>query len=136
MARRQKTKPKAKAKPRRRVRTSKSGLLLLPAERESLKRYYAEQPLSCPLGCGGRLERVRVQRAGSDGGRVLFDCQSCSLRYEMEIPPATRTERRKTREALEQGGEPECPRHGARQRLGRAGRELVCSLCGVLYAKM
>lgn len=133
---RQNQRPKQKQSSRnapRRVLTE-SGLLALPAERELLKRYYTGQALSCMLGCGGRLERVRVQRAEAGGGKVVFECQSCSLRYELGIPPATRTERRKVREALEEGQDPECPRHLPRQRLGRIARELVCPLCGVAYA--
>lgn len=115
---------------------TESGLLALPAERALLKRYYTGQALSCVLGCEGRLERVRVQRAEAGGGKVVFECQSCSLRYGLDIPPATRTERRKVREVLEEGRDPECPRHLPRQRLGRIARELVCPLCGVAYARV
>ncbi|MBI4539818.1 MAG: hypothetical protein HY704_09965 [Gemmatimonadetes bacterium] len=126
------------AKPRSTARRilGESGLIALAADRALLKRYYADQSLVCTVGCGGRLERVRVQRAGVEGGKALFECQSCSLRYELVVPKATRTERRKVKEALDDGREPECPRHGAGQRLGRIGRDLVCSLCGVAYGRV
>jgi len=122
-------------KSRRRL-FAKSGLILMPSEPAFLKRYYARESLSCTLSCGGRLEPVRVQMAGSEGGKALFECQSCSLRYEMEIPPATRTERRKVKEAIEDGKDPDCPRHGEGQRLLRVRSDLVCPLCGVAYARV
>jgi hypothetical protein len=57
------------------------------------------------------------------------------LRYEIEIPKATRTERQKVRNAMDEGEDPDCPRHGMGTRLVRAGRDLVCMACGVAYAR-
>ena len=53
----------------------------------------------------------------------------------MEIPKATRTERRKVKEILDAGDDPDCPRHGPGYRMVRAGKDVVCSLCGIPFAK-
>lgn len=73
----------------------------------------------------------------SEGGSALgiFECSASSLRYEVDIPKATRTERKKVREVIEEGDDPDCPRHGSGARLVRAGRDLVCMACGVSYAR-
>lgn len=107
----------------------------LPLENEKrlLKAFYAGQRLPSPMG--GFLEPLGVRPADGGGAVALFECSASSLRYELGIPKATRTERRKVREALGVGEDPDCPRHGPGCRLVRAGKDLVCPLCGIAYGK-
>lgn len=87
---------------------------------------------------GGLLEVVRIQpaRGEKEPGRVVFECLTSSLRYELAVPPATRAERDEVRGVQEEGKEPHCPRHGPPVRLLRAGALLVCPLCGVSYGRV
>jgi len=108
--------------------------LRLDNEKQLLKSFYAGQQLPSPMG--GFLELLRV-RAGEDGKSLaIFECSASSLRYAIEIPKATRTERKKVREVKKEGDDPDCPRHGEGTRLVRAGKDLVCPLCGVAYGKV
>lgn len=107
--------------------------LQLDNEKEVLKAYYGGQRIESPNG--GYLMLLGVRP--TDGGTALaiFECSASSLRYEVDVPKATRTERKKVREILDDGDDPDCPRHGPGQRLVRAGKDLVCTACGVAYAK-
>lgn len=99
-----------------------------------LKLYYAGQQVPSPNG--GYLMLLGI-RSGEDGNAIaVFECSASSLRYEIVIPKATRTERKKVREVLESGREPDCPRHGPGYRLVRQGKNLVCQACGVAYARV
>ena len=107
--------------------------LRLENEKQLLKHYYAGQRMESPNG--GYLMLLGL-RHGEDGDSVgIFGCSAFSLRYEIVIPKATRTERKKVKDALDDGEDPDCPRHGPGTRLVRAGRDLVCMACGVAYAK-
>ena len=98
-----------------------------------LKNFYAGQQIPSPNG--GYLIPLAT-RAGEKGAAlVLFECSSSSLRYQMEIPKATRTERKKVRDVIDSGEDPDCPRHGVGHRLVRAGKDLICSRCMVAFAK-
>lgn len=101
-------------------------------EKQVLKQYYAGQQIESPNG--GFLMLLGV-RPSEDGATAIFECSATSMRYEVQIPKATRTERKKVKEALDAGDDPDCPRHGPGTRLVRAGRDLVCSDCGVAYAR-
>jgi hypothetical protein len=101
-------------------------------EKQLLKHYYAGQQIESPNG--GFLMLLGV-RPTDDGAIAIFECSATSMRYEVAIPKATRTERKKVKEALDAGDDPDCPRHGPGTRLARAGRDLVCTSCGVAYAK-
>jgi len=98
-----------------------------------LKQYYAGQRMESPNGGFLMLLGIRPGEAGVAVG--MFECSASSLRYEIEIPKATRTERKKVREILDAGDDPDCPRHGVGFRLVRAGKDLVCTECGVTYAR-
>jgi len=98
-----------------------------------LKKYYAGQQIPSPNGGFLMLLGVRGIEDGSAIG--IFECSVSSLRYEVSIPKATRTERSKVKEVVDRAGEPDCPRHGAGTRLVRAGRDLVCRSCGIAYAR-
>ena len=102
--------------------------------RQLLKEYYAGQRMESPNGGFLILLGIRPQEGGKAVG--VFECSASSLRYEIVIPKATRTERKKVRDILQQGGDPDCPRHGPEFRLARAGKNLVCSRCGVAYARV
>jgi hypothetical protein len=108
-------------------------VLQLDNDTHLLKQYYAGHQMESPNG--GFLILLGV-RPGADGTAMgIFECSVSSLRYELVIPKATRTERRKVRDAIEAGEDPDCPRHGHGTRLVRAGKDLVCTACGVAYAK-
>ena len=102
--------------------------------RKLLKQYYAGQRMESLNGGFLILLGIRPQESGAAVG--VFECSVSSLRYEIVIPKATRTERKKVRDVLQQGGDPDCPRHGTDFRLVRAGKNLVCSDCGVAYARV
>ena len=102
--------------------------------RQLLKEYYAGQRMESPNGGFLILLGIRPQEGGKAVG--VFECSASSLRYEIVIPKATRTERKKVRDILQQGGDPDCPRHGPDFRLARAGKNLVCSRCGIAYARV
>jgi hypothetical protein len=108
-------------------------VLQLDNEKQLLKQYYAGNQIPSPNG--GFLILLGL-RAADDGSAVaILECSVSWLRYEVKIPKATRAERKKVKEILDAGEEPDCPRHGVGTRLTRAGRDLVCRSCGVAYAK-
>lgn len=109
------------------------GALQLDNEKQLLKQYYAGQRMESPNGGYLMLLGIRPLEGGSAVG--IFECSASSLRYEIEIPKATRTERKKVREVMDEGDDPDCPRHGQGSRLVRAGRDLVCMACGVAFAR-
>ncbi len=102
--------------------------------RQLLKEYYAGRRIESPNGGFLLLLGIRPQESGKAVG--VFECSASSLRYEIVIPKATRTERKKVRDVLQQGGDPNCPRHGPDFLLVRAAKNLVCSHCGVAYARV
>ncbi|HET9949636.1 MAG TPA: hypothetical protein VFQ22_11985 [Longimicrobiales bacterium] len=108
--------------------------LRLENEKQLLRKYYAGQRMESPNG--GYLMLLGI-RSGEGGSSVaIFECSASSLRYEIVIPKATRTERKKVKDALDAGQDPDCPRHGVGVRLVRAGRDLVCRECGISYARV
>jgi hypothetical protein len=108
--------------------------LYLDDEKQLLKHYYAGQQIESPNG--GFLMLLGVRSANDGTATAIFECSVSSLRYKVVVPKATRTERKKVKEALEAGEDPDCPRHGPGTRLVRAGREVVCTLCGITYGKV
>jgi len=75
-------------------------------------------------------------RSNADGSTTaLFECSASSLRYQMEVPKASRTERAHVKKTQGSGEDPDCPRHGPGHRLFRAGKDLVCPLCGIAFGK-
>lgn len=108
-------------------------VLQLDNDKQLLKRFYAGHQIDSPNG--GFLMLLGV-RGTDDGSAVaIFECSVSSLRYEMKIPKATRTERKAVKEVVDAGNDPDCPRHGYGVRLVRAGRDLVCVRCGIAYGK-
>lgn len=105
----------------------------LDNEKQLLKAYYAGKRMESPNG--GFLILLGVRALEGGVAIAIFECSASSLRYEMEIPKATRTERKQVRDALDEGDDPDCPRHGEGARLVRAGKDLVCPACGVAYAR-
>lgn len=108
-------------------------VLQLDNEKQLLKQYYAGQQMASPNG--GFLILLGVRSAADGSSVAIFECSVASLRYELPIPKATRTERKKVKEIVDAGDDPDCPRHGAGARLVRAGKDLVCTACGVAYAR-
>jgi len=108
-------------------------VLQLDSDKQLLKQFYAGHQIASPNG--GFLMLLGV-RATDDGSAVaIFECSVSSLRYEMKIPKATRTERKTVKDSVDAGDDPDCPRHGFGVRLVRAGRTLVCASCGIPYGK-
>ncbi|MEX2466120.1 MAG: hypothetical protein WD995_04375 [Gemmatimonadota bacterium] len=111
-----------------------SQVLQLDNQKQLLKQYYQGQQMESPNG--GFLMLLGVRPVEEGGAIAIFECSASSLRYELPIPKATRTERRKVKDALDAGKDPDCPRHGEGHRLVRAGKDLVCTACGVAYGKI
>jgi len=108
--------------------------LQLDNEEQLLKQYYSGQRVESPNGGFLMLLAVRGNENGS--ATAIFECNVSSLRYELPISKATRTERKKVRDVLKAGGDPSCPRHGDAYRLVRAAKEMVCPACGIGYANV
>jgi hypothetical protein len=98
-----------------------------------IKRYLAGETPTCPVGCGGIAEVVRVGTLEDGAGEVWIECLSCAQREKFVIPKATPAERDAANRAMEEIGEAMCPRHGRTVQLRRRGRDLVCPECGVLF---
>lgn len=107
--------------------------LKLKNTKQLLSAFYAGQRLDSPNG--GFLIPLAVTPREDGQAVALFECSASSLRYELVIPKATRTERKKVRDVMKEGDDPDCPRHGSGQRLVRVGKDLVCGLCGVAFAR-
>jgi hypothetical protein len=105
----------------------------LPTDKKLLKEYYDGGRLDSPMG--GQLDLLGVREGEEGEGKILFECNVSSLRFVLTIPKATRTEKKKVKDALAEHDEALCPRHGLRQRLVKAGKEWVCPLCGVSFGK-
>lgn len=108
----------------------------LPVKEEETLRllYYAGAQLPSPMG--GFLEVLHVQAEEDGSGIVIFECLSSSLRFRLPLKAATRTERKKVRDRIDAGMDPECPRHEEGHRLHRVGANFLCSACGVRYARV
>ena len=107
--------------------------LQLENEKKLLEKYYEGQRMESPAG--GFLMVLRVRPDDDGSATLLLECSASSLRYELRVPKATRTEKKKVKEQLAEGRDPACPRHGPNRTLTRAGRDLVCSACGISYGK-
>lgn len=107
--------------------------LQLDNEKQLLKQYYSGQQMESPNG--GFLMLLGIRSTDDGSAKGIFECSVSSLRYQIVIPKATRTERKKVKEVLDDGSDPDCPRHGSGARLVRAGRDFVCPACGVAYAR-
>jgi hypothetical protein len=103
-------------------------------QKQVLRQYYAGAQMDSPNGGFLMLLGIHPGDAGTAVG--LLECSVSSLRYQLVIPKATRTERKKIKVALDAGDDPDCPRHGPGVRLVRAGKNLVCNSCGVAYARV
>ena len=106
--------------------------LTLSDEDSLLRLYYDGGRLPSPSG--GFLMVLGVQPKDEGSGSILLECTSSSLRYQMNVPKATRSERKKVRAMIDEGGDPKCPRHQG-QFLVRIRHDLACASCGVRYAK-
>jgi len=108
--------------------------MVLVEDKSLMKSFYAGQQIPSPIE--GFLIPLGLRGNGSGGAVALFECSASSLRYQLEIPKATKAERAQVKEIQDAGGEPDCPRHGAGARLLRAGKDLVCPHCGIAYGKV
>jgi len=106
--------------------------LALADEDGLLSLYYDGGRLPSPSGGFLMVLGVRPEEEGS--GSILLECTSSSLRYHIRVPKATRSERKKVRDMIDVGADPQCPRHQG-QLLVRIRHDLACPRCGVRYAK-
>jgi hypothetical protein len=106
--------------------------LTLPDQDSLLRLYYEGGRLPSPSGGFLMVLGVRPEDEGS--GSILLECTTSSLRYQMSVPKATRSERKKVRAMIDEGSDPKCPRHQG-QFLVRIRHDLACANCGVRYAK-
>lgn len=111
-----------------------SNALRVDNEKELLRLHYAGQQIPSPNG--GFLLLLGIRSAEDKSAIGIFECSATSMRYEIPVPKATRTERKKVKDAVEDGEDPDCPRHGAGYRLVRAGKDLVCMHCGIPYGRV
>ena len=102
-------------------------------EKQVLKQYYAGAQMDSPNGGFFMLLGIRPGKGGT--AVALLECSVSSLRYQIVIPKATKAERKKVKDVLDAGDDPDCPRHGPGMRLVRAGKNFVCNSCGVAYAR-
>ena len=116
----------------RRVDAESDQGLTLPDVDSLLGLYYDGGRLPSPSGGFLMVLGVRPEDEGS--GLVLLECTSSSLRYRMSVPKATRSERKKVRDMIDEGSDPKCPRH-QEEFLMRIRHDLACPKCGVRYAK-
>jgi hypothetical protein len=112
---------------------AESGQRLSLADEDSLLCLYYDGG-RLPSPSGGFLMVLGVQPEADGSGSVFLECTSSSLQYRMSVPKATRAERKKVRDLIDEGRDPECPRHQA-QFLTRIRHDLACPKCGVRYAK-
>jgi hypothetical protein len=115
------------------VREGTAPAIPLSPDKETLKAFYSGQRLPSPLG--GHLELLAVREGDDGAGRAIFECSTSSLRFELVIKKATRTEKQKAKEAQADGSDPTCPRHGSERRLTRLGSDWFCPQCGVRYGR-
>ena len=109
------------------------GAVVLDADAQTLKRFYAGSRLESPMG--GFLDPIGV-RASDDGqGIALFECTTSSLRFTLTVPKATRRDKEKVKAQLDEGIDPYCPRHGFDTPLQRVGNQLACPRCGVAFRR-
>lgn len=111
-----------------------SNALQVDKPKELLKLYYAGQQIPSPNDGFLMLLGVRAQEDGS--ALALFECSVSSLRYQVVIPKATRTERKKVKDILDTDADSDCPRCGVGYRLVRSGKNFACLRCGVPFAKV
>jgi hypothetical protein len=114
------------------VKAERERGLSLPDEEGLLGPYYDGGRLPSPSG--GFLMVLGVLPEDDGSGLVLLECTASSLRYHMNVPKATRTERKKVRDMIAEGSDPQCPRHRG-ELLTRIRHNLACPRCGVRYAK-
>ena len=107
--------------------------LTLSDEGGLLGLYYEGGRLPSPSGGFLMVLGVRPEDEGS--GSILLECTSSSLRYQMRVPKATRSERKKVPDMIDEGIDPKCPRHEG-QLLTRIRHDLACPKCGVRYARV
>jgi len=109
-------------------------VLQLDDHKRLLKQYYAGHQMESPTG--GFLMMLGVRPVADGSALAIFECSASSLRYELPIPKATRTERKNVKDQLDARHDADCPRHGRGHELVRAGRDMVCTACGIPYAKV
>ena len=112
---------------------AKSGQRLSLSDEDSLLSLYYDGG-RMPPPSGGFLMVLGVHPEAEGSGSVLLECTSSSLQYRLTVPKATRAERKKVRDLIDEGGEPECPRHQG-ELLVRIRHDFACPRCGVRYAK-
>jgi len=113
--------------------TRRSGTDRAPLHDATLGRFYAGEPIPCPVGCGGNADVVRVGTSESGGGELWLECTSCAQRRRYDVPRAALAEKLTVSSALRARRTTCCPRHATPVALTPRGRQLVCPACGVVF---
>lgn len=95
--------------------------------------YCSGRQLPSPMG--GFLVALGVRSEPDGTSTVLFECQSSSLRYQLPIRKATRTEKSKVKAQVEEDLDPLCPRGDEGPNLVRRGNDWFCPRCNIKYGR-
>ena len=88
-----------------------------------------------PSPLGGFLVPLGVRAEVNGTSTVLFECQSSSLRYQLPIRVATRTEKAKVKGQIVEGLDPLCPRGDGGPVLVRRGFDWYCPRCNIKFGR-
>lgn len=104
------------------------------AEAKKMERLFCSGR-QVPSPMGGFLVPLGVKSEGDGTSTVLLECQSSSLRYQLPIRKATRTERSKVKDQIEEGLDPLCPRGEEGPSLTRRGNDWYCPRCNIKFGR-
>jgi len=88
-----------------------------------------------PSPMGGILIALGVRSEDDGTSTVLLECQSSSLRYQLPIRKATRTERTKVKGQVDEGLDPLCPRGEEGPSLVRRANDWYCPRCNIKFGR-
>lgn len=97
------------------------------------KLYCSGRQVPSPMG--GFLVPLGVKAEEDGSSTVLLECQSSSLRYQLPIRKATRTEKSHVKDQVSDDLEPMCPRGDGAPALVRRGSDWYCPHCNIKYGR-
>lgn len=103
-------------------------------EAKKMERLYCSDR-QVPSPMGGILVPLGVRGEADGTATVLFECQSSSLRYQLPIRKATRTEKSKVKAQTDEGLDPLCPRGEEGPSLVRRGNDWFCPRCNIKFGR-
>ncbi|MGI9626750.1 MAG: hypothetical protein ACR2QM_07940 [Longimicrobiales bacterium] len=104
------------------------------SEPKKMERLYCSgRQVPSPLG--GFLVPLGVKAEDDGTATVLLECQTSSLRYQLPIRKATRTETSKVKAQVKEGLDPLCPRGDGDPSLVRRGADWYCPRCNIKFGR-